>query len=343
MKKLWIHTVRGYIKLGLFFYYKKIEVLNANGIPKNQPVLILANHQNALLDALLIATTSKRFSYFLTRAGVFNNAVVSKVLKSLNMIPVYRVRDGWNNISNNNAIFESCSDLLHDNETVAIFPEGNHNLQRMVRPLSKGFTRIVFDTMDKYPGIDLQLVTVGFNYEKPDCFGDRVSIIYGNPITAKEFNLEKRNASVTALKHRVFDNLTKLTTHIPSDNYETIFKKLKALNVDYLKPDVVNNCISSNFESCDTISKNQYSKIKFFFKILLIISLFIPYLIWKIGIQPKVKEMEFLSTFRFAIAITLVPIFMVVVALILTIIFSLQIACLYLFSVLFFELMAVKL
>lgn len=343
MKNLWLHTVRAYVSLGLFFYYKKIEVLNVDNLPKNQPVLILANHQNALLDALLIATTTQRFSYFLTRAGVFNNDLIGKILKSLNMIPVYRVRDGWNNISNNNAIFESCSDLLYNNEIVAIFPEGNHNLQRMVRPLSKGFTRIVFDTLDKYPELNLQLVTVGFNYEKPDCFGDSVSIVYGNSIEAKEFNLENRNASVIALKQYIFNNLTKLTTHIPSDNYDETLLKLETLKVDYLKPNSVNNCIATNIKDCAATRINRNTRIKYLFKTLLIISLFIPYLLWKGAIQPKVKEIEFMSTFRFAIATTLVPFFMLIVMIVLATIFSFKIACLYLLFVLFFELMAVKL
>ena len=91
----------------MFFYFKRIHVHNVENVPKDKPVLLLANHQNALLDALLIATKCGRFSYFLTRAAVFKKSFIGKILKSLQMLPVYRVRDGWSTISNNNAIFES--------------------------------------------------------------------------------------------------------------------------------------------------------------------------------------------------------------------------------------------
>lgn len=343
MKKLWIHTVRGYIKLGLFFYFKKIEVLNSESISKNQPVLILGNHQNALLDALLIATTTQRFSYFLTRASVFKNPFISKTLKSLNMIPVFRIRDGWNNLTNNNAVFESCADLLNENEAIAIFPEGNHNLMRMVRPLSKGFTRIVFDALDKNPELNLQLVPVGLNYEKPEHFGDSVSIFYGDLIEANQFNSDNRNASIIKLKGAIFNALIKLTTHIPSDNYTKTLKNLEELNVDFLKPESVNHCISSNLENCNSSKKERFSIVKLFFKFLLILTLIVPYTIWKFAIQPKVKEKEFTSTFRFAIAITLVPVFIVIVMWVLSSIFSYTVAFLYLFMVLLFELIAVKL
>lgn len=338
-----MHTVRGYIKLGLFFYFKKIKVINSESVSKNQPVIILGNHQNALLDALLIATTSNRFTYFLTRAGVFNNLFISNALKNLNMIPVYRIRDGWNNLTNNNAVFESCTELLNKNEAITIFPEGNHNLKRMVRPLSKGFTRIVFDAIGKNPELNLQLVPVGFNYEKPDQFGDSVSIVYGDFIEANQFSSDNRNESNIKLKAAIFNALIKLTTHIPSDNYTKTLKKLEELNIDFLKPDNVNRCISTNFENCDSVNEKRFSMIKLVCKILLILMLFVPYVIWKLAIQPKVKENEFVSTFRFAVAITLVPAFILMVMLVLSGIFTFKLACLYLLLVLLFELIAVKL
>lgn len=343
MKKLWIHSVRGYIKLGLFFYFKKIEVINSDSIPENQPVLILGNHQNALLDALLIATTNKRFAFFLTRASVFNNSFVSDLLKSLNMIPVYRIRDGWNNLTNNNAVFKSCADLLNKNEAVAIFPEGNHNLKRMVRPLSKGFTRIIFEALNKNPEINIQLVPVGLNYANPEHFGDSVLINYGNAIATNQFNRDSRNESIIELKKFVFNELTTLTTHIPADNYTEILKNLEALKVDFLKPDAVNKCIYTNFRDCNPLFSMRLIIIKLFFKNILKLALFVPFIIWKFVIQPKVREKEFMSTFRFTVAITLVPIFILIMTGALWSIFSLQIAAAYLFLVFLFVLLSVKL
>jgi 1-acyl-sn-glycerol-3-phosphate acyltransferase len=343
LKKLWLHSVQGYIKLGLYFYFKNIKVFNSERIPDNKPILFLANHQNALIDALLIATTNKRLTFFLTRAGVFNNPFISKCLKSLNMIPVYRIRDGWNNLSNNTAVFESCSQLLNQGETLAIFPEGNHNLRRTVRPLSKGFTRIVFDTLDRYPNLNMQLIPVGLNYENAELFGSSVSINYGNPIDAKQFISDNRNESVSKLKKTIFNELTNLTTHIPVENYSEILKKLEDLRVNFLDPKSVNNFIASKVKNCESSKIKKVSIIRAFFKILLIAFLMVPYIIWKLAIQPKVIEKEFTSTFRFALAITLVPVYMCIVMFILGSFFGFQIAFLYLFSVLLLELCLVKL
>src|SRR5690606_17505344 len=107
MKKLWLHTVMIYLSMGLFFYYKKIIVVTEERLPKNKPLLLLSIYQNALIDALLIATTTRRFSYFLTRDSLFKNKLISKFLHSVNMLPVYRIRDGWSIISKNNYIIKA--------------------------------------------------------------------------------------------------------------------------------------------------------------------------------------------------------------------------------------------
>jgi 1-acyl-sn-glycerol-3-phosphate acyltransferase len=192
LKSLWLHFIRIYIRLGLFFYYKEIKLVNVESVPKTGAVMFLGNHQSALMDALFIAAKSGRFTYFLTRASVFQNVIIEKILRSLLMIPVYRVRDGWNKISKNNAIFKDCGELLGQNNALSLFPEGNHNIKRMVRPLSKGFTRIIHEALDQYPDLELNLVPVGFNYKHAEKFGDSVSLYFGNPITLKSADIAKK-------------------------------------------------------------------------------------------------------------------------------------------------------
>ena len=343
MKKLWLYSFRAYIRLGLFFYFKKIKVFNAENIPKDKPVLFLSNHQSALMDALLIVTECKRFTYFLTRAAVFNKPVVSKILKSFQMLPVYRIRDGWSNLSNNKSIFETCSNLLHDNNAVAIFPEGSHSLKRTLRPLSKGFTRIIFDTLEKYPDTDLQLVPIGLNFVDAETFADRCAIYFGKPIAAKHYVSENRNDAVVAIKRDVHDAISNLTTHIPSETYDEDLKKLEALNVDFLKPQDVNQCIVSGFKDCvSQKKKNKFPRLKSVLKGVLVLNLLLPYLIWKFVIQPKIDEVEFTSTFRFAIGITLVPVWLIVFVILFGLTFGWLVSLCYLIMVLCLTLLVVK-
>lgn len=332
-----------YLKLGLFFYFRRIHVHDIENVPKGKPVLLLSNHQNALLDALLIATKIGRFSYFLTRAAVFKKSLVSNILKSLQMLPVYRVRDGWNTIANNNTIFETCTELLKDEEALVIFPEGSHNLERRVRTLSKGFTRIVFNTLEKYPEVDLQLIPVGLNFANAKACPDSAALYFGKPIVARSFLLEHRNEDIVNLKSTVHHEISKLTTHVASENYEDAIEKLDTLNVNYLDPRSVNECIENSFNSCHRLSKSRINWFRGVLKILLILNLILPYLFWKMIVQPKIKELEFTSTFRFAIAVTLVPIYLITLVFILNALASLKIAIIYVISVLLLALITVKL
>ena len=75
----------------------------------------------------------------------------------------------------------------------------------------------------------------------------------------------------------------------------------------------------------------------------MIINIFIPYLIWKYLVKPKVEEPEFISTFRFAIALTLVPLYVLIISIIVGKVFSVIIGFYYLLASLIFALMAVKL
>ena len=337
-----MHSVRSYLRLGMFFYFRRIHVHNVANVPKNKPILLLANHQNALLDALLIATKCGRFSYFLTRAAVFKKSFVSHILKSLQMLPVYRIRDGWSNISNNNAIFENCSEILEKNEAIVIFPEGSHNLARRVRPLSKGFTRIVFDTLEKYPDLDLQLVPIGLNFLKAENCPDSTAIYFGKPFSAKDFLGDNKNKAVVNLKEVVYDKIKNLTTHIPEENYERDLQTLNKLKVDFLRPSEVNSCLESDFANCKSKKKRNQLLSKLF-QTLLKLNLILPFVIWRFLLKPKVKELEFISTFRFAVALTLVPFYLLIITFVIASIYTLSIGLLYLIASLLLALLAIKL
>ena len=329
MKYIWLHSVRTYLRLGLFCYYRRFKVVNTHHVPKDKPVLFLANHQNALIDPLLIATKSGRFSYFLTRASVFKKPLVSKLLHSLQMLPVYRIRDGWSTISNNNSIFSKCTELLHQKKAIVIFPEGSHHINRTVRPLSKGFTRIVFETLEKYPDTDLQLIPVGINFKKSESFEDSTTLYFGKPLVAKDYLLKDRNEATNSLKRDVQAAISKLTTHIPIEGYSETFKKLKEHHVDFLNPEATNHCIETNFEDCQERSKPRENILKTVLKYLLLANFIVPFIVWRKRIKPKIKEIEFRATFRFAIYITLFPLWLLCMTVILGSVFDWSIALSY--------------
>lgn len=306
--------VKSVVKTGLYGYHKKIQISGLENIPKGKPVMFLPNHQSALIDVLLIATDCNRKPYFLTRSDVFNGKLLKRIFSYFQMLPIYRMRDGRDTLSNNDAIFNSCAEILNRGEALLLFPEANHSLQRRVRPLSKGFTRILFRTFEMYPGLDVQLIPVGLNYNNATHFPDQVSIYYGKPISARNlFDENNLNTSAITIKNKISTSLENLTTHIPSDkDYDAVLNKLLAEKVDFLNPAFVNEKIKIlNQQGVDSSNETVSEKQGFnMFKCVFTLLNFPLVLIWKLWLKPKVPEDEFMGTFRFAFAMISYPIYM---------------------------------
>jgi len=301
--------LRAYIRTVLFFYFKKIIIVGEENVPKKEAVLFVANHENAFLDSICVAVTNQRKSYFLTRASVFKNPLVKISLKSLQMIPIYRIRDGWQTISKNNKIFDKCFNLLNDKKSIVIFPEGDHHLNRSVRKLSKGFTRIIFGALNKYKDLNIYIVPVGINYDKHINYPHSISLYYGKPILANQFYNEKDiHLSTKQLVSKTRAELKKLTTHIEDlSSYAAKMAQLETLNPNFLDPIATNKLLEDLTPKTNPEKKRNTIWFQIAFA-LNVITNSLPFLMWKI-IKPKIKDKIFIGTFRLAVLIVLVPLF----------------------------------
>jgi len=310
--------LRTYVRIILFFYFKKIIVVGEEHIPKNEAVLFVGNHENALLDSIMLAVTNNKKAYFLTRASVFKNPFVKRFLNTIRMIPVYRVRDGWQTISKNIEIFETCYNLLNAKKSIAIFPEGNHHLNRRVRNLSKGFTRIIFGALKKYQNLNIYIVPVGINYDTHITYPQSISLYYGKAFLANSYyDTSDLHASTRKLIKKTSDELKNLTVHIDDlSKYDVTISQLKKINANFLNPIETNQLLEEDLKNVPPLQAQKNYPL--FFKLiyaLTLISAWFPYLIWKL-IKPKIKDVIFLGTFRLAVFVILIPLFYVIETLI---------------------------
>ncbi len=319
MKKLGYYIFKLWVSVGLFCYYRKIHINGFEHIPRDRPVLFLSNHQNALMDVLLIATKCKRKPWFLTRSDVFLNPMLNGFFKFLQMLPIYRLRDGKDKLAKNPAIFDQCAKLLQNNEALVLFPEANHNLKRRVRPLSKGFTRIIDSALQIAPELLLFVIPIGQNYRNATQTGDAAALYFGKPIMVSHHG----NNQKVDLKETVSKELKQFTTHIgDEDNYDEIIKNLNNAQVNYLDPKSVNKQIQNRSftQSKKNIGANSFSRFLFYLLNLPIVFL------WRLLVKPKVPEPEFMATFRFGFAILGYPLFYVVLFFALQYAFAIDIA-----------------
>lgn len=344
MRNLWYNTVRLYVKIGLFFLFKKISVYGKENIPKKGAVIFIGNHQNALIDAIVVPTTNRRNIHFLTRASAFKISLINKILRSLNMIPVYRIRDGIRTIEKNVDVFEQCIKILNQEKAIQIFAEGDHNLQRRIRPFKKGFARIILGALEKYPDLTIYIVPVGINYDSHLNFPSSASVYYGKPILANKFiDIKNPDLKFMEISNQVLAALKNLTLHVEDlDNYDEIIGKLKVLNVDYLNPLEANKLLD-NLETIPSTTHIKKDKINWFAPLHLLVKLnsIFPLIIWKY-IKPNIQDVVFTNTYRFALITTIFPLFYLIQAGIIYYIFDLKLAAIYFISCIILGLISTK-
>lgn len=303
--------MRAYVRTVLFFYFKKLKVIGLENIPKNEAVLFVANHENALLDSITLACTNNNRAYVLSRASIFNNPLIKKIFNALRMIPIYRIRDGWQSINKNNEVFRACYKLLNNKQSIIIFPEGDHHLNRRVRTLSKGFTRIVFGALENYKDLQIYIVPVGINYDSHVAYPQSISLYYGKAFLANHFyDADEVHRSTRQLIAKTSDELKKLTVHVEDlTTYEATISKLKMYHPDFLNPLETNNLLKNiNKKSpLKPMKKSTNLGYQIIF-ILVILGSWLPFLIWKL-LKPQINDPIFIGTFRFGIMVSLVPIF----------------------------------
>lgn len=327
-RKIWYESVKLYVKVSLQFYTKKIRVFGKENIPKKGAILFAVNHPNALMDPLFVTTSNGRENHFLVRADVFKKPLIKKALESLNLMPIYRIRDGRKQLSNNDEIFEKCFSILNKQQTLIIFPQGGHCRDRTIQPLSKGFTRIIFGALEKYKTLEIAIIPVGITYQNSSTFPSKVCVKYGEPIySRKVFDTNTKAKSIIILKDEVRNQLKKLTVHIPNDeNYATTLSKLNAANVDFTKVDFLKNMIAEN--KFPEPKNKQINFLKPLYFLIMLNSIF-PFILWKKVFKNNKEEIEFIDTMRYAINMVSFPIFYLLQALIIGLFYGFKIALIY--------------
>ncbi len=213
-------------------YYRKIQVNNAQRIPGNEPVIIAPNHQNALFDALAIVYTLKPQTVFLARSDVFGNSLVNRILGFLKIMPVYRIRDGMDQLQKNDEIFDVTMTILRNKfNPLCLFPEGNHGDKRRIRPLVKGIFRIAFMAQEEYgnnPGV--KIIPAGIDYEHYRKFRKNWFVNIGEPIEVSEYyDVYKENQAqgFNALRDRLSEEIKKVMVHIETEEYYDLYLYVK--------------------------------------------------------------------------------------------------------------------
>jgi len=237
--------LRAFVRFLFKRFYEKVQSDGNENIPKKEPIIFAANHQNALMDPLAIIFTNPNQSVFLTRADIFDNPILLKIFSFFKMLPVYRIKDGADSLKNNERIFNKSVEILEANMSVALFPEAMHTDKRHLRPLKKAVPRIAFMAEEKNDfSLNLQVVPVGIYYEDYVHTNSKLFVNYGKPLSLKPYKeLAKGNIqkAYIAFKNDLEDAIKKLIIHIKDMNNYDLYEGIRLFYRPIMRETLGNN------------------------------------------------------------------------------------------------------
>ncbi len=220
------------MKASMRFYFDKIEFIGMEKIPRDKPCLFSPNHQNAFIDALLIGGSAPIKISYLTRSDVFDTPL-RWFLDALQMLPIYRIRDGYEKLSLNDAIFETCRDHFRKGKSILMFSEGNHGKEYFLRPLSKGSSRLALESQEQVSEQEIFMIPVGVNYYHHRKPGFKLSMVFGDPISMKDYMEEYHDykaKAINRLKKDLSEGMKECM--ILPENDESYEEKKQLINKD---------------------------------------------------------------------------------------------------------------
>ncbi len=163
------------IRIILRIFFRRIELVGLEHVPRDGGVIFAVNHPNGLIDPLFLLCLAPRPVSFLAKAPLFHYPVIGFITRALDSIPVYRRQD---NVKGTNAeTFGAARALLARGGSIAIFPEGTTHSDAQLRELKTGAARIALGC-----GCEETIVPAGIYYTSKRRFRSSALVYFGEPI-----------------------------------------------------------------------------------------------------------------------------------------------------------------
>jgi 1-acyl-sn-glycerol-3-phosphate acyltransferase len=183
------HVLRWITGIALHWFYSDIRVMGEENIPPRGPLLIAVNHQNALVDSLIVGWVVPRRIAMTAKATLTENPVIAFLFRMLHVVPLRRISDEARKSngspvdrSRNREAFSEITNLLARSGAVLIFPEGKSHNELGLEPLKTGLARLALQARDEGAIRGIRILPLGLVFEDKGTPGTVVGARIGESI-----------------------------------------------------------------------------------------------------------------------------------------------------------------
>jgi 1-acyl-sn-glycerol-3-phosphate acyltransferase len=166
--------------VGLF--YRRVEASGLENIPREGPVLLVANHNNGLVDPMVVLRALSRPVVFVAKSTLWKIPVLRSILDLLGCVPVVRKKDFLEGEraagpERNEESLQRLGAALDAGCCVLIFPEGRSHSDPRLSELRTGAARALL--LSKRSPVVLPL---GLWFSEKETFRSDVLVKVGAPV-----------------------------------------------------------------------------------------------------------------------------------------------------------------
>ncbi len=214
------YILKPFIRILFHFYFKKLYFYGEEKIPKDRAVLFAVNHPTAFLDPIFVAAHIGPTTRFLLRGDLFVKPIVIWFLNQIKTIPVFRFRDGYSSLKNNQDTFERCYDLLGKGKNILVLAEGQTKHEKKLRPIQKGTARLLLGAFEKHPKGKYCILPLAVNYTAANELRSEMMNAVGDPILLEDYldaYKENPRKAVKKITDEITRQLKETVVHIADD------------------------------------------------------------------------------------------------------------------------------